>query len=201
MQRPRKRGLCFLWGRVGGGRCGLQRYKSGMRIVNESSSTKLKTIRKLVKFVEKRFRFSYFAYLHLCDKDPNWGNMIGGTADKLSGTEFAILNFTPSVVILWLHEKSNAPFGTTHRKSLGKVIINSWEEEFVLVLAHELRHIDQFWGASFPKHYEVDAERFAIGVLNEYRVSQGLPESQPIPFKKRPVATRNSTLRRAARKS
>ncbi len=58
-----------------------------------------------------------------------------------------------------------------------RVELRSWQEEFILVMAHELRHIDQFMtgtlmGPLDEWDAEVDAERFGCAVLEAYRADQ-----------------------------
>jgi hypothetical protein len=54
------------------------------------------------------------------------------------------------------------------RRRVGVVSLWDWRDEVVFTAAHELRHVDQYIDG-VPRHYEVDAERFALGVLSEYR--------------------------------
>jgi hypothetical protein len=55
------------------------------------------------------------------------------------------------------------------------VRFESWQAEFVMVLAHELRHIDQFALGAFMRgqelEAEIDAEVFAAAVLEAWRES------------------------------
>lgn len=53
-----------------------------------------------------------------------------------------------------------------------KIVLRSWEEEFVLVLSHELRHVDCYWNNSNMydvEEAERDAEATAVRVLEEFR--------------------------------
>ncbi len=54
-----------------------------------------------------------------------------------------------------------------------EVRFGCWQDEFVCVLAHELRHIDQFVLGAFQKgeelESEVDAETFAAAVLKAWQ--------------------------------
>jgi hypothetical protein len=53
------------------------------------------------------------------------------------------------------------------------VAYSCWQDEFVLVLAHELRHVDQFaigaFGNGQELEAEVDAETFAAAVLIRFQ--------------------------------
>jgi len=56
--------------------------------------------------------------------------------------------------------------------SEGRIYVDGWQEEFILVLAHELIHIDQMWRKTpVPFQYEVEAELGELQVLREYRAS------------------------------
>jgi hypothetical protein len=95
---------------------------------------------------------------------------------------------------------------------VGVVVLQDWREEFVLTLAHELRHIDQFWWTQppadvvrlrrgQPANIEHDAESFGVKVLNEWRKTNG--RAVILPFHLTPPAqhTIQQPARRAARRS
>lgn len=83
----------------------------------------------------------------------------------------------PSLVELWVR-----PLDTTYSAVtlgvLGEVRVYDWEEEVLLVLAHELSHLDAAHG--YPEHFPTDkdkeaeesAERFAISILERYRAKK-----------------------------
>lgn len=52
--------------------------------------------------------------------------------------------------------------------------LRSWEDEYVVVLAHELRHVHQFELRAFsdPLEAERDAEVFAAAVLRKFQGSE-----------------------------
>jgi hypothetical protein len=68
-----------------------------------------------------------------------------------------------------------ATYPRTQRLNLRtpEVRFESWQDEFVMVLAHELRHIDQFALGAFPVgqelEAEVDAETYAASVWSVLR--------------------------------
>jgi hypothetical protein len=65
------------------------------------------------------------------------------------------------------------PRGYTYRKRVGALIFRDWEEEFVAVLGHELYHIHQFKNPHQQDyHLEVQAERFAKQLLEEFRADR-----------------------------
>lgn len=101
---------------------------------------------------------------------------------------------TPSLVRVGLSTKRHYPKISLHRQSVGPIEVSSWEEEFVFVLAHELRHIAQFWSPnSYPTYYEVDAESHGKNVLELFRGrnTSWLPETDVVePVVKPRVAAR-----------
>lgn len=76
---------------------------------------------------------------------------------------------------LWVSAKMRYPHTTSHVPAVPAVQLNSWQEEFILVAAHELRHAYQMGSGVFqalgPAYAEVDAERYAERVLERYRNS------------------------------
>lgn len=90
----------------------------------------------------------------------------------------------PSLIVLQVSRNRSYPVKDTYCDEKDKpyaeeVTIHSWDEEFVLILAHELRHIDQFFcingnGLS-ERQMEEDAEKFAIKVLSSYRKTRRKP--------------------------
>lgn len=73
----------------------------------------------------------------------------------------------PGLVVVQLGS-TPFPHENTHRISAGRVFLNSHEEELVLIIAHELRHIDQFYLLEVAQE-EADAEKFAVSILEEWR--------------------------------
>lgn len=80
-----------------------------------------------------------------------------------------------SLVVLTLPKQANHsyPFFSQHVDEVPGIDIGSLYDDILLVLAHELRHIDQYWRGQIrsesDRHWsEVDAERFAISILLKY---------------------------------
>ena len=143
-------------------------------IVN-TSRLSVKQIRPLVGFVSKYFFHSNRAYIVVQDHEEA-GVMCGGEitydASFLRRRDLGIEDFDRySEIVLDISRDIVYPIGTKHRKTTRWVQLNSIEEEIVLVLAHEMRHLDQWHQNRRVKiaNPEVDAERHAIMVLNEYR--------------------------------
>ena len=78
-------------------------------------------------------------------------------------------------VMIWMSFGASYPRSTMHVPETGKIVLNSWEEEFVLVLAHEARHIlhfRHFIDVMTPEEMEIDAEFSALEVLEKFRKNQ-----------------------------
>lgn len=135
--------------------------------IHNTSRLANKQIRPLVDFVCARFEFSYMAHLVLVDHDePGLGT--NGWSWKEAEDDFDPT--APSRVALVLSHGLPYPAKTYNQPEVGEITINSWEEEFVLVLGHELRHIDQYWSpAEFPENFELDAEQHGVLALEAYR--------------------------------
>lgn len=77
-------------------------------------------------------------------------------------------------IIIAINKTNNYPKITQYWNETPVVKLNSFEEEITLVLAHELRHNDaQFlqWDYADEADEEMDAENFAIRVLQAYKKS------------------------------
>jgi hypothetical protein len=80
----------------------------------------------------------------------------------------------PSHVLICLGSMLPDRYPSTQRylPELPEVAVESWEEEFLLVVTHELRHIKQFWtdfDCENTHGMEIDAEAFAIKTLLLWR--------------------------------
>ena len=89
----------------------------------------------------------------------------------------------PDEVTVWVHDPlvSCYPQATQYLPELMPTfILRSWEEEVLLTLAHELRHVEQFWlqpevecDADFhspqSQMMELDAETFGQSVVLKWR--------------------------------
>lgn len=122
-------------------------------------------IRQLINFCKKYNPGYKIAWLEIDATEGKTG--INGAAYGLEGSY--ITSGKLSKIELNFGLKPKYPRNDCYRKSAGYVRFNSWKEEFILVLSHELRHVHQSWSKLKPFHYEVDAEKHGIKVLNEYR--------------------------------
>lgn len=172
-----------------------------MKVVNESHRA-LSDILPLVEFVAAKTQYADMAYLHIhpgqygSDGTPR---VARGQAERDNKNSAGT---TPSRVDIWLAKGVCFPRDDEYPAAgVGVVVLQDWREEFVLVLAHELRHIDQFWWfRQRPGNIEYDAESFAVKVLNQWRKAQG--KAVVLPFRVTPPANRTKPgRRRAARRS
>lgn len=149
-----------------------------------------KDLQPLVDFVCERTSNSRLAVLLVYTNEIRGGGTIG-MAHK-HDTDTMLCDGVPGLVTVGVSKDKCYPWASEYRKSVGPVRFESWQEEFLFVLAHEFRHIDQFWMLNPPRHYEVDAEHFAMGILAEYR------DSKPTRYKQ--SATTRQGLAMAARR-
>jgi hypothetical protein len=172
-----------------------------VKVVNESHRA-MSDILPLVEFVAARTQYADMAYLHLHPGqylDDGTPRVARGQALKNNSSPAGT---TPSRVDLWLAKGVCFPRDDEYPEAgVGVVVLNDWREEFVLALAHELRHIDQFWWTRpTPMNVENDAEKFAVKVLNEWRRAND--RSVVLPFQAAAVkmlVTRQVGLRAARR--
>jgi hypothetical protein len=132
-----------------------------MRVTNRSSFHPIRKLQAVLDFL----RESAPTLADVTLRDQAWGRFSGGYATKLP---------FPSITI-WLSRSLAYPCITCHVPEVGAISVSDFEEEVVLVLAHELRHVLHFTGK--PRRYttanagaaEVDAERFAAKMLKGWR--------------------------------
>lgn len=141
-----------------------------MRLENRSAFHSTARIRPLVEFVARQTSFSDLALVRVSDTKVPHGKM-GGQAWKHRPDVGALSLVAPSLVDVQVGRAALYPYVTRHVDEVGDIKVASWEEEFVLVVAHELFHVDQFWTEAFSSEHaaEVDAERRAKRTLQQYR--------------------------------
>lgn len=135
-----------------------------MRLINESSRS-TSHLQTLIEFVSAYVPEADQVILGLSDHCEVGKMTQGLTARESPGR--------PILVTMGLSHNLPYPHTTRHVPALPAVRVTSWEEEFVLVLAHELRHAAQIAHRSYLKSEwydaEVDAERFAYSVLDAFQ--------------------------------
>ena len=141
-----------------------------MRLQNLSPVHRTADLLPLIDFVTTFYKYPYLAKLVVSQRPSTiFGTgRAYATNPNLTETDMG----SPSLV------QVNLASGSYPKKSmlileLGVVTVNSWEEEFVLILAHELRHIDQIYTGSHAADEvdaaEYDAESCAIALLSVFR--------------------------------
>lgn len=133
-----------------------------MQVTNKTVSK----VQHLVKFVAQHSEFAAVSRLIL--------NQSLDTAMR----GLATMDGLDLYVEIWLPVTRAYPVISHHLDKLKPETLYSWEEEFVLVLAHELRHIEQFYTGSYFQmtslQAEYDAESVGLGVLDRFRVKEVL---------------------------
>lgn len=135
-----------------------------MQIENWSTRHPTAKVRPIVEFVDKRVPGHRSTVLLLMDHHDPRRTTTGESWRGLSAP----------MVHLALGAGVRYPRSTCHVPEVGAVRLRSWHEEVAFVLAHELRHVEQFLRGTFEEDEhgaEVDAEQFAVHVLNQYRRS------------------------------
>lgn len=146
-----------------------------MKVWNQSSWS-TRDLRPLIKFVEKYSPYAFLARLRLFDGPPDIG-ITGGYAEKVDTSDDAVSGYF-SAVTLWLRPDPEFPVKERFVAGKGSVILHDFVEEFIFVLAHELRHVSVFYDESLQGKLktvdaeEADAEKWALKVLNDYRQSK-----------------------------
>lgn len=125
--------------------------------------------------IEMDFKHSHrvILYVHTEKKNPVFST--SGMAYKKAPTIFNnLIQFGfDSLIVLSLSQHTPFPFFSKYVAEVPGIEVMSMEEDVLLVMAHELRHIDQFWESRVietNKHLaEIDAERHAVATLIKYR--------------------------------
>lgn len=143
-----------------------------MRIENKSAYFQTGRLTQIAEFAARYTQYSALATVRFTD-GADGHKLTGGYAYKQRPDVSELSLVAPSLVKIILGRGRKYPRGTSHVDSLGIIKLESWDEEVLFVLAHELRHIDQFWSMTFTDEdaAELDAERFAIKVLKTWRRS------------------------------
>lgn len=147
-------------------------YNDSMKICN-SSKKKIKDLRGLAEFVSARCTQAFMTDLVFStakDGGRSDGHAWKDRKESVSHKE----GIAPSLVEISVpDENASYPAYVARVLDFLAVEVSSWQEEVVLVLAHEFRHIDQFWTTPFTEREaaERDAETFALGVLGEFQAA------------------------------
>lgn len=127
-------------------------------ILNNRSSRPDEEIRELCRFVVQFFKHHKDCTVTVYDEEGYDAGQVGhGVCYKQGLVEVYIPRWT------------FYPIAAQHRKRTGGTVYRCWQDVFVAILAHELRHFDQFSGEIKTRFKEVDAELFAQKVLAERR--------------------------------
>lgn len=141
-----------------------------MIVEKETNAISLKEAKRLVSFIGKYCKYNALATIRFLEHDKP---TCGGLAYQLSPDESFDAS-APSLVKIWIGNGKTYPRRDSYVPEITVTFYNV-EEEILYVLAHEMRHIDQFWSTirfvgGHPA--ELDAERFAVKVLDLWRREQ-----------------------------
>ncbi|NDG28105.1 MAG: hypothetical protein EB120_13145 [Proteobacteria bacterium] len=153
-----------------------------MKIQKYTDLISLKEIKKIISFITQYCKYDFLTTVRLLEYDKVG---ISGLAIQNSFGESNDLS-RPSMIKIWLGKDRQYPCQDSYVPEI-KVTFHDFEEELIYVMAHEFRHIDQFWTSlrRVEGHAaELDAERFALKVLNIWReksIHEAVTESFLIP--------------------
>ena len=123
----------------------------------------------LVDYVSKHFRYPFMARLLLEDREKPG---MRGQADKDDARPDRD-RWAPSCIHIAV---GSATYPRVSRYVLGDVRVESWQEEFVLTLAHEIGHIDCGWDVDYQftgiQDEEELVEAKAIQILARWKKSR-----------------------------
>lgn len=153
-------------------------------VIHNLSRLKNSRLRPLLKFAYRRAELPYMTTFVIRDQLPTL-NSEGRfwRHQEHSGEQVCIRNSEPCLIQLFLSSGGPYPQDMTIPQSPHQIWVDNWEEEIVLVTAHELRHLDQFLNAVILKDVndenerEGDAERHAYKVLCEFQKTATLARS------------------------
>lgn len=140
-----------------------------MKFENYSTRISTQAIKEAAKFIGKYCKYNVLATIRVLDA-PEEKFTMGGLAYQHCPDESYDVS-APSLIKIWVNKNNEYPKQDSYVPQV-VVVFQDFEEEFLYVLAHEMRHIDQFWTSlKSIKGYEaeVDAEKFALKVLNLFR--------------------------------
>lgn len=135
-----------------------------MRLINESAVEQADLL-PILSFVSA-YIGSHKRVVVFADNAKDSARMTSGYAGYGDGRVIVKLN-------LRNREAFTGPYPTREVPTVPYMNVTSWEEELVLVAAHELRHAEQLLAGTYAKdeviEAETDAELFAGMVLDAYR--------------------------------
>lgn len=140
-----------------------------MRFENYSKTMEIRRVKEIAKFIAKYCKYNVLATVRLLDAPPDKETMGGIAYQQCPDDSYDVA--APSLIKIWVTAHDNYPRQDSYVPEV-VVTFHDFEEELLYVLAHEMRHIDQFWTSLrrvFGHEAEVDAERFALRVLNLWR--------------------------------
>lgn len=143
-------------------------------IIENYSMHRLSDLKPLVLFASRHVPMAHMARLKFVDSQDRemCTKGMAYSADPFNQEHRP----DPSLVVIDLSSVRQYPCQDQYLPEVPAVTLRSWEEEVLLVLAHEFRHIEQYWTWRFEDligwEMEIDAELFAIKVLDAWRAAR-----------------------------
>lgn len=127
------------------------------------------TLQTIIAWVSKHFQIDRHRVKLRIIQQENAGEMTSGTTRKLLARAGGYIGIT-----LRISRDMAYPHQTQYVRELPPMMVRSFEEELVLVLAHELRHAIQFslglQTKLSAKEMEIDAEAAGYSMVEAYRL-------------------------------
>lgn len=141
--------------------------------INNHSQYPTEKFYPILDFVEGWCKYSSLGTLYIGDTIEEFSH---GMAHRINPEIDDLTLAAPSLIELWVRKNQEYPVVSVG--ALGEVVVRTWEEEMVLVLGHELSHLDSNYG--YPVHYPIDqnqeaeesAERFALDMLRRWKLKK-----------------------------
>ncbi|MGH9425427.1 MAG: hypothetical protein ACRD2L_03860 [Terriglobia bacterium] len=143
-----------------------------MKICN-SSKRKTKDLRALAEFIAARCQQGFMADLVFSQTKDGARSEGHAWKDRKEAPEHRE-GIAPSLVEVTVPDANTSyPAYVARVLDHPAIEVSSWQEEVVLVMAHEFRHIDQFWTVPFTDRTasEHDAENFALKTLRDFQTA------------------------------
>lgn len=143
-----------------------------MKFENYTKSADVKKVKKIANFIGKYCKYNILATIRLLDA-PEENKGIGGIAYQQCPDDSYDIS-APSLIKIWITGNGKYPRQDSYVPEV-VLTFHDFEEELLCVLAHEMRHIDQFWTSLrrvYGQEAEVDAEKFAARILELWRAQK-----------------------------
>lgn len=140
-----------------------------MKLINETSTRCMRELAELINFCRKFSKFHNKARIVV--KEVSCIAKHGETWKEWPKAEFPD---HPTCIHIYLYKNEEYPRRFKYLECLPEVRTSTWQEHFILTVAHELRHVQQMNDGSFDQlllenRLEIDAEMHGIRVLTAFQ--------------------------------